>query len=357
MRELIPDLIRWQAEKTPVALATVIQTWGSSPRRPGACMALTARGEMRGSVSGGCVENAVVETGLQVLASGRSQFLSFNVSDESAWQVGLACGGRIEVFVSPFAGELLQSLVTSLQEQDSIVLATVIHGPQSSLGRMLLFRNDGQTTGDLAGAILPDLMRQAQAALINGTPHRAWLNDSLELFINVFDTPPTLVIIGGVHIAMPLVSIARLMGFRTVVLDPRRSWGNSDRFPDVDRLIHSWPAQGLAELGINSHTAIAVLSHDPKLDDAALKVALASPAFYVGALGSRSTNARRQARLRDHGLTNDQLTRLHAPIGVEISAATPEQIALSIMTQIIQVRNSQASSLEALSPAGVGGSL
>jgi xanthine dehydrogenase accessory factor len=122
-------------------------------------------------------------------------------------------------------------------------------------------------------------------------------------------------------------------------------------------LIHSWPAEGLAELGITLNTAIAVLSHDPKLDDAALMVALASPAFYVGALGSRSTNARRQARLRDQGLTNDQLTRLHAPIGVEISAATPEQIALSIMTQIIQVRNSQASSLESLSPAGVGGSL
>ena len=339
MRDILRDLDKWRAENQSIALATVIQTWGSSPRRAGAKMALTRDGRISGSVSGGCVEGAVFEAGVEVLRSDRPQLLHFGVADETAWDVGLACGGSIDILVKPLDTKLFDALRSVLVEEQPAVVVTVVRGPNEIVGREMLVEEDGPVTGSLHDELDQRALELAGETLAGGESRRVMLNEDVEVFMEVVLPPPTLIAVGGVHITIALVTLAKTLGYRTVVVDPRSAFGNETRFPDVDQLIQSWPQEAFQQIPLTRSTAIAMLTHDPKLDDPALKIALPSPAFYVGALGSRTTQAKRRQRLLEEGLTEEQLNRLHGPIGLEIGAGTPEEIAMSIMAEIVAARN------------------
>ena len=339
MRDILPDLDNWRAQAKPIALATVIQTWGSSPRRAGAKMAITPDGGIAGSVSGGCVEGAVFEEGVESLKAQRPKLLHFGVADETAWEVGLACGGSIDIFVKPLDAGLFKSLRSVLVEEQSAVLVTVVKGTTEILGREMLVRDDDSVTGTLSDDLNEEAVHLARETLAGGESQRLKLNDDVEVFAEVILPPPTLIAVGGVHITIALMALAKTLGYRTVVIDPRTAFGNEARFPNVDQLIQLWPDEAFQQIPITRSTAVAMLTHDPKLDDPALKIVLPSPAFYVGALGSKTTQAKRRQRLLDDGLTEAQLNRLHGPIGLEIEAHTPEEIAMSIMAEIVAARN------------------
>ena len=340
MRDILPDLNNWSLDDDQsIALATVIETWGSSPRRAGAKMAITPDGRITGSVSGGCVEGAVFDAGVQVLNSNTPQLLHFGVADETAWEVGLACGGSIDIFVKPLDKEFFRSLRSVLVEERAAVVLTVVRGPNDLLGREMLIKEDGNVIGSIREDLDERAMRLAKETLLLGSSRRAKLNEDIEVFIEVILPPPTLIVVGGVHITIALVSLAKTLGYRTIVVDPRSAFGSQERFPYVDQLIQSWPEEAFQEIPLTRSTAIAMLTHDPKLDDPALKIALPGPAFYVGALGSKTTQAKRRQRLLDEGVTEAQLDRLHGPIGLKIGAGTPEEIAMSIMAEIVAARN------------------
>jgi len=342
MRDILPELDRWGTGNEAIALATVIQTWGSSPRRAGAKMALTPDGKITGSVSGGCVEGAVYEAGVEVLKSNRPRLLHFGVADETAWEVGLACGGSIDIFVKPLDLEFFNALRSTLEDEQPAVVATVVSGPDEILGCEMLVRDDGSVrsvTGSLNDELTSQVPDLAKETLTQGTSRRVMLNDDVEVFFEVILPPPTLIAVGGVHITIALMNLAKTLGYRTVVVDPRSAFGNEERFPNVDQLIQSWPDEAFRQILLTRSTAVAMLTHDPKLDDPALKIVLSSPAFYVGALGSKTTQSKRRQRLLEDGVTEEQLDRLHGPIGLDIGAGTPEEIAMSIMAEIVAARN------------------
>jgi xanthine dehydrogenase accessory factor len=341
MRDILADIERWRKDEVAVAIATVVQTWGSSPRGIGAKMAVTSDGRMIGSVSGGCVENAVVEAGIESLRSERPQLLHFGVADETAWEVGLACGGSIDVFVKPLDPKVFEKMHVFLVGEAGGVLLTVIRGNDELLGREMLVVGDGIVHGSLGNEWDATVLNLAHDVLSRGVSRRVSLNEDVEVFMEAILPPPTLVVVGGVHIAVALVSMAKTLGYRTVLVDPRRAWGSEERFPHVDRLIQSWIDEAFGQIQIHRSTAIAMLTHDPKIDDPALKIALNSSAFYVGALGSKATNAKRRERLLSEGVTEEQLSRLHAPIGLDIGAQNPEEIALAILSEVVAAHRKQ----------------
>jgi len=338
MEDVIQDVQRWRKEQQSVALATVIETWGSAPRQAGAKMAMAPDNKISGSVSGGCIEGAVYETGMAVLESAQPQLLHFGVADETAWEVGLACGGSIDVFVEPLDTAIADRLNEMLDDGLAYALATIIKGPDNLLGRKLLLSDEGEpvgTLGDLDEQALP----AAREALEAGKSRRQEIGD-VEIFIEVHRPRPTLIMVGGVHIAVALTSIAKTLGYNTVVVDPRRAFGSQERFPHVDRLIQAWPEKAFAQLKLTPDSAVAMLTHDPKIDDPALKIVLESKAFYVGALGSSRTQAKRRKRLLEAGLTEAQLDRIHGPIGLDLGGRTPPEIALAVMAEIVKARHS-----------------
>lgn len=345
MRDVLDRLDAWIQDGEELAVATVIQTWGSAPRPVGSKMIVTRSGGIAGSVSAGCVEGAVVEESQVVMAEGRPRLLKYGVADEEAWQVGLACGGTIHVFVEP--GKALTPIYTSLKQRlaDRAPLAVVgvLAGPPEQLNRKLIVLPDGTTQGDL------DLKEQAgpviQSALENlaqGISGVLALADGTELFVEVYPLPPRLIIVGAVHLAEPLVTIAGASGFESIVVDPRRAFAIRERFPQAAEVLQEWPQDALPNMVLDSSAHVVVLTHDPKLDDPALMIALKSGARYVGALGSRRTNEKRQKRLRKAGLDDEQIARLHAPIGLDLGGRSTGEIAISIMAEVIQVRNGKS---------------
>ena len=304
--------LAWHRDGRGAALATVVQTWGSAPRPVGAQLAVSGRSEIAGSVSGGCVEGAVVAEALDAMETGRPTMLEFGVSDDEAFAVGLACGGTIRVMVEPVGSaipeELLEGLAVAGAAGEPIAYAV----DTSAWSRRLLRPGDA-----LAG--------ERFASDRSGFEG--------ETFVAVRNPPLRLVVVGGVHIAQPLVEMARLAGYAPSVVDPREAFASQDRFPGTT-LRHDWPDEALTALAIDARTAVVMLTHDPKLDDPALMVALRSPAFYVGALGSTRTHAKRMTRLAEAGLSEAEAARLHAPIGLDIGAASPAEIALSIMAEM-----------------------
>ena len=334
MREIVNQIAEWFDLDLQVALATVVSTWGSSPPPVGSTMAVSSRSGIAGSVSGGCVEGAVVEAALEVLQGAPARMLHFGVADETAWGVGLACGGSIEVFVTQLAEDIFHDLRSSIQSDKTPILATLTAGPDEEIGRTQLW------VDEIPGEVRT-ILRQDEILLPLDRPARirAGCMSQQEWFLNPITPAPRLIIIGGVHISVALVAFAKAIGYETILIDPRRLFASSERFPNVDRLIQRWPEEALQEVGLHASTAVAVLTHDPKIDDPAVITALSSPAFYIGVLGSRKTHAKRLERLRAAGIDEKTLDRLHAPIGVDIAAQTPEEIALSIMAEIIAKRN------------------
>ncbi|MGH2582324.1 MAG: XdhC family protein [Anaerolineales bacterium] len=332
MRELLPDLENWLNNGNRVALATVISTWGSAPRRVGSTMAVNEGGAMVGSVSGGCVEGAVVQAAREVLQTGIPKRLHFGVADETAWGVGLACGGEIDIYVQPVITLLYSKLIPKIASDLPVSIATVIEG--DGLGAQILFNDQGEVLAATDSLTLDPSMRASQPVT------RKIGNE--EIFVNPILPLPTLIMVGGVHIAVALAKIAQIENFRTVIVDPRKAFGSADRFAHADKLIQAWPPAAFAEALLSSNTALASLSHDPKIDDPALIAALKSDAFYIGALGSRKTQKKRRARLLNAGITEERLKRLNAPIGMEIGAETPEEIALAIMAQVVAAYRSDS---------------
>ena len=334
-----------------MALATVIQTWGSSPRRTGSKMVVASDGQFSGSVSGGCVENAVMEAALDVLKTDQARLLHFGVADETAWGVGLACGGSIDIFVKPLDANFFRSLRAAWTDEEAqSVHVTVTRGSVNMLGREVLIHEDGTITGDIADKRDKKILELANESLSQGKSQREALDDETEIFLELISPPPTLIAVGGVHITVALMQLAKTLGFRTVVIDPRSVWGNQERFPNIDRLIQAWPQEAFLQVQLTRSTAVVMLTHDPKLDDPALKIALNSHLFYVGALGSRITNAKRRERLLNDGMNESQLSHLHAPIGLDIGAETPEEIALAILSEVVSAyrkREQRAAAVEA----------
>ena len=340
MREIINEANNWQQNEQAIALATVVRTWGSAPRKTGSKMAVAASGAMAGSVSGGCVEGAVVEAGQSTLTTGQGQLLEFGVADEMAWTVGLACGGKIDVFVEPFNVDVRSIVSDWIATDQAGAVTTIIRGEVGQIGRKLLATAHELLYDDIDPMLKLNILQETRAAIKERKHRRVQLpNTDIEIFVDVIMPPPTLIMIGGVHIAQGLIPIAETLGFKSIVIDPRRAFGSDARFPNVP-LYAEWPRKAFPKLSINESTAIALLTHDPKIDDQALAFVLPSNAFYIGALGSSKTAAKRRARLAEAGYSEAEIGRIHGPIGLNIHSKTPEEIALAIMAQIISVYRS-----------------
>jgi len=340
MREILPSLDTWRQQSEQIAIATVIDTWGSAPRPVGSKMAVTLSGRVAGSVSAGCVEGAVIEEASAVLRSGLPRLLSYGVSDESAFDFGLACGGIIKVFVEPLAAyqEIIDQIKAQLETREPMAVVTVLDGPPEHLNRKLLVFADGRFKGDLTVTDHLAEIAQAAADKLPGAIGSMLDIGGLSLFLDVYSPIPRLVIVGAVHIAEFLVPVARLAGFDVTLVDPRAAFATSERFPNI-AIIKDWPDRALASLHLDSASYVAVLTHDPKLDDPALRIALAGDAHYIGALGSQRTDQLRRERLLAAGLSEAQLSRLHSPIGLPIGGRGPAEIAISIMAEIVQARH------------------
>jgi xanthine dehydrogenase accessory factor len=337
VKEILADVDSWlDEENVNIALATVVRTWGSAPRKAGAKMAVAADGRIAGSVSGGCVEGAVVEAALETLESGTPQLLHFGVADETAWEVGLACGGNIDIFVEKMDQRTYQFAREHLKNNLPGSVATVIRGHGSLIGAKVTYDETDFWISNqaikVAGASKELLSKVTQTQQIR-------LGDQLELFVDYMRPSPTLIVVGGVHVAIVLTAMAKMLNYRTVVIDPRRSFSSTERFPNVDLLIQQWPQKAFENLILSPATAVALLTHDPRIDDPALKILLESPVFYIGALGSRKTHAARRKRLKNMGYSESQISKIHAPIGLNIEAESPEEIALAVLAEIVSERN------------------
>jgi xanthine dehydrogenase accessory factor len=310
----IPETaLAWHRDGRGAALATVVQTWGSAPRRVGSQLAISGAGEIEGSVSGGCVEGAVVAEALDAIEAGKPVMLEYGVSDGDAFAVGLACGGTIRVLVEPVGAVMPERLL------DEIVAARAGRVPVAYVTGLTAERR---------------LEREGHADRFR--MDRSGFEADGETFVAIHNPPLRLIIVGAVHIAQALVPMARIAGYDPVLVDPRDSFASETRFPG-ESLRHDWPDEGLRAIGLDARTALVLLTHDPKLDDPALEEALDSDVFYVGALGSTRTHAKRVERLRDRGLDEARIARIHAPVGLDIGAAGPAEIAVSILAEMTRV--------------------
>ncbi|MBC6408345.1 MAG: XdhC family protein [Rhodobacteraceae bacterium] len=312
--ENVPErALQWHRQGEGAVLATVVETWGSAPRRVGAQLAISGRGRMEGSVSGGCIEGAVVVEALDCLKCGATRVLRYGVSNEDAFAVGLACGGTIAVLVEPIGTALPDAMLADLAQarKSRQAIAYVVHPERGE--RALT------TTG------FADRFRQDRSGM-----------ESDGRFVAIHNPPLRLIVVGAVHIAQALVPMARIAGFDPVIVDPRTAFGTAARFPG-ETLVDDWPDTALTRLGLDARTAVVLLTHDPKLDDAALHLALASDVFYIGALGSGRTHGQRVRRLKEAGIADATIARIHGPIGLDIGAASPAEIATSVLAQIIWV--------------------
>jgi xanthine dehydrogenase accessory factor len=343
MRTLLPDIDRWRSQAKQVAVAMLVQIHGSAPQPLGARMAVSSTGEMAGSVSGGCVEGAVVQEALDVMATRRPRLVEYGIADELAQSVGLACGGQIGVYIEPWPADdlLTAEYEQALRDARMISLATVVRG--SLTGGRLLVRPNREPRGTLGSEVI-DHFAFSRARTMMDLQRSDLIPFDVEgqanaLFVDVQPPPPKLIIVGAVHIAMPLITFAKMLGFYTIVLDARAAFATPERFQHADCLQIGWPADALPNLGVDESTYFAVLTHDEKIDDPALVFACRSRARYIGALGSKRTHAKRRARLAEQGLDEAELARISAPIGLDIGAHTPEEIAASIAAQLVAARS------------------
>ncbi len=325
---MLPDVKAWLSAGDPVALATVVSTWGSAPRPAGSRMAISRSGKISGSVSGGCLEGEVFEQAQAILGGKSPQLFHYGVSDDLAWTVGLSCGGEVDILVEPL-GEVHRQLIAALDAERPVVLATAL--ADSPGGRRLVPPEDPQAAG----------------LLERETPER---RDSW--FLEPFPRPHELLIFGGAHVAVPLVRFAKELGFRITVVDARSKFGDRERFPAADRVIHAWPDEVLDQMTIDGSTYIVILTHDPKFDDPTIRAALRGRARYIGAIGSRKTHRERVRRLVAAGVAPSELERVHAPIGLDVGAQTAEETALAILAEMVAVRHGKPGGLMRAAAAG-----
>ena len=351
MREVLGELLAAYRSGAPVAMATVVRTWKSAPRPAGAAMLVTSEQEAVGSVSGGCVEGALFDVGLEILADGRARYQKYGISDDEAFGVGLTCGGIIEVFaerVDSTTWPELEGIAASLESEEPVAIATIVNAPaghEGRIGRHLVVRLDG-TEGTLGTARLDDTVREDALGLLaagtTGFLHYGAegerLGEGLDVFVASYAPPAQMFVFGAIDFSAALVRVGKVLGYRVTVCDARPIFATSKRFPEADEVVVDWPHRWLEKQKVDQRTVIAVLTHDPKFDVPALKVALASKAGYIGAMGSRRTHENRLERLREAGVSDEELKRLHSPIGLDLGARTPEETAISIAAEIVQAR-------------------
>ena len=323
MREVLGELNDWTAAGEEIALCTVVETWGSSPRPIGSKMVVTRSGKMAGSVSNGCIEGAVFEEAQKVLASGRPRIAAFGVADDVAFEVGLACGGHIEVFVQPLTAEHRRAIELMNHNRAGMLRTNLVSGATE---------------------------------LVEGTPPGSELaRRDGDAFIEPLRRQAHMVIIGAIHIAIPLHRLAKLMGYRVTVIDARAKFATRERFPEADEIVVAWPDEAMEKLEVDNSTYVVILTHDPKFDLPALRSVLGKDAGYIGAIGSRKTNQNRFDALRNEGFTEAQLSRVHGPIGLDLGSRGAEETALGILAEVTAVRfgGSASSKRELKAASGV----
>jgi xanthine dehydrogenase accessory factor len=375
IRDVFSEIDHWRAAGDEIAVARVVRTEGSAPRAPGAAMVVNADGRVAGSVSGGCVEGAVVSEALEVLSHGLPRLIRFGYSDEVGFAVGLTCGGTIDIFVAPAPPALFDALEAAVAADEPVALATVValtdaepaepgsgfvYRPDGALpsngaaelGASALLRGDGRYEGSLGNDGLDrSVRRDAAGALRSG---RSVLrhygargearSEEIAVFIEAFAPPPRMVIFGAVDFTAALLRVAKILGYHVVVCDARATFATSERFPEADEVVVDWPNRYLERVGatLSARDAICVLTHDPKFDLPAIVTALSTRVGYLGAMGSRRTQEERRRRLVEEGVAERDLDRLRAPIGLDLGAATPEETAVAICAEIIALRNARS---------------
>ena len=344
MRDIADGLRALLTTGEPFAVATVIAAQGSSPRPPGAAMAVSASGEALGSISGGCVEGAVYGTAERVLAGEGAVVETYGYSDDDAFAVGLTCGGTLEVLVAPADRELLAAWADRVAVDEPVALATVVSGP-ARLGAQLLV-GAAYALGSLGveglDVAVTDDARGMLAAGQTGDRHYGPQGerriDDVTVFVQSFTPPPRMLVFGATDFAAAVSRIGVFLGYRVTVCDARPVFATTRRFPEAHEVVCDWPHRYLAATEVDERTVMCVLTHDPKFDVPLLEVALQGPAAYIGVMGSRRTHDDRLARLREVGVTEEQLARLHSPVGLDLGARTAEETAVSIAAELVQHR-------------------
>jgi xanthine dehydrogenase accessory factor len=341
MKEILADLDRWQQQGEEIALATLVVVRGSAPRSPGARLCLTRSGGMSGSVSGGCVENDVFERATQVLDAGRPAVANYGIVDDLDLEVGLSCGGSIDVLIEPFEpGETWQALRRAVEEEQPAALAIGL-SPDSLLGRKLVLLGGEEVVGCIDPGLDREVAAEARRLLPEGGTRAvtlAWRDGEARLFLEAFPPPLRLFIVGATHTAIPLCRIAKELGFRVTVIDPRGVFASRERFPEADEIVRAWPGEALDGVRLDAYAYVVTLSHDPKFDLPTLARVLRSEARYIGAMGSRGTHEGRKSRLREEGFSEGELARIRAPVGLDLGGRSPEEIALAIAAEMLAVR-------------------
>ena len=308
MKDVLPTLEAWSAEGLRFATATVVKTERSAPRGPGAVLAVSEKGEVAGSVTGGCVEPAVYDEAQEVLGGGPPRLVTYGIADEEAFEVGLPCGGTVHIFVAITDPKLVGELARAVGEGKPVALATDVSGPEIGVQRLV------------------ELNGHFEAALEDDT------------FFLPFAPRPEMYVFGAVDHAAAVARIGKFLGYRVTICDARARFATRERFPDVDEVVVQWPDEFLRGAAVDERTAICVLTHDHKFDVPLLKVALETPAGYIGAMGAKKTTETRNERLLAEGVTEEQLERIHAPIGLRIGSRTPEEVAVAVAAEIVATR-------------------
>ena len=354
MRDLLETLDAWREQGTDAGRAVVVRTFGSAPRPEGAVLLVADDGRLIGSVSGGCVEGAAAEEVAKARASGLTRVIRYGISDELAWDVGLACGGTIDVMVQPQIPTIVASAAAASFGPGGIAAAVATQlpddAPPSAFGPHEPGPGAPPSTSiviDVGGRILEGstgdpgtdaLLARAAADILEDGRSRTVDIDDRAFFIEAFPVRPRLVVVGAVEVARSLVRYARELGYETVVVDGRAAFATSERFPDADRIEVAWPDEAFDSIEVGPNDAVAILSHDPKFDEPAIVEATRRGARYVGAVGSRKTQADRRERLAEAGLTPDEIARLRGPIGLDLGGREPAETALAIMSEVVAAR-------------------
>jgi xanthine dehydrogenase accessory factor len=349
MRDVLREIGKWYDEEEAFGLATVVNTFRSAPRPAGAAMAVAADGEVVGSVSGGCVEGAVYELAQEVMESGQAVVQRYGVSDDDAFAVGLTCGGILDILVEPISREtfpLFGEVVASIERHEPVAIATVTEGPGEIGARRIVWpdRSEGSLGLDRLDEAVDD---DARGMLAQGTTgirrygrHGERRLDELAVFVHSFAPPPRMLVFGAIDFAAAVARVGKFLGYHVTVCDARPVFATTKRFPEADEVVVKWPHKFLTETesDVDERTVICVLTHDPKFDVPLLEVALRTGAGYVGAMGSRRTHEDRLERLREAGVSEEEIARLRSPIGLDLGARTPEETAVSIAAELIQLR-------------------
>jgi xanthine dehydrogenase accessory factor len=365
VRDILSTITKWWEAGETFGLATVVRTFRSAPRDPGAALAVAgsatatgaaagtgaAGGDVVGSVSGGCVEGAVYELATQVAEDGEPVLETYGVSDDDAFAVGLTCGGILDIFVERISQTTfpeLGDIAAAVDNGEPVAVATVISGPGEVGARRVIWGDSTRLStgtlgaGDRLDSAVDDDVRGMLAQGLTGTrrygEHGERRGDELAVFVNSFAPAPRMFVFGAIDFAAAVARVGKFLGYHVTVCDARPIFATKSRFPDADEVVVDWPHRFLAGTEVDSRTVIAVLTHDPKFDVPVLEVALRTPAGYIGAMGSRRTHEDRLDRLRAVGMTEEELSRLRSPIGLDLGARTPEETAVSIAAELIQLR-------------------